>query len=77
MYLEGFPVNRCPNLPNFLPPTPPLADVLVYVFFLILDKFLQQISFLLDMRNEKGSGKERGTRSGESQGLRSVHVCRS
>lgn len=77
MYLEGLPVNRWPTPPNFLPPTPTARRRSRVCFFLILDKFLQQISFLLDMRNEKGSGMERGTRSGETQGLRSVHVCRS
>lgn len=40
------------------------------VFFFISDKFLQQISFLLDMRNEKASVRRVEER--KSQGLRSV-----
>ena len=41
------------------------------VFFLISDKFLQQISFLLDMRNEKMPRGVKGE-SRNSQGLKSV-----
>lgn len=66
MYLEGFPVNRSPTPPELSSTHSSARRRFRVCFFLISDKFLQQISFLLDMRNEKRSGTERGTRNGES-----------